>query len=255
MLLAVDIGNTDTVLAVFDGPSVAGHWRVPTVKKNSVATCLEFLRETLFAAGVEARDLKDVVACSVVDEVNGTFRRAVKEFTGLEARFVGEEIAPPMPVITENPAEVGADRIVNGFAAYSIFKREVIVVDFGTAITVDYITGKGEYAGGSIAPGIGISLEALVSRTSKLPDVELKKPAMVVGRNTVESMRSGFFYGFTGLVDGIIKNMIDERGGRPKVIATGGGSGLIKDSSEFIEETDEMLTMKGLKILSEGARK
>lgn len=252
MILVIDIGNTDTVLGVYSGPGLKVHWRVPTFKERSIGEYSAFLRELLFAAGLEAVSFSDVAACSVVPGVNGAFREAVKECTGRTMRFVGEEIPPPMPVITDNPSEVGADRITNAVAAYSIYRSPVIIVDFGTAITVDYITGKGEYAGGAIAPGIGVSVEALTKRASKLPGVEVARPARVVGKNTVESMRSGIFYGFTGLVDGIIKKMIAEAGGEPKVIATGGNSGLLKGESEFIKETDELLTLKGLKILSEG---
>ncbi len=252
MILVIDIGNTDTVLGVFEGPVLRNHWRVSTFKEKTAGEYGVFLRELLFAAGLKAGDFTDVAACSVVPEVNGAFREAVKACTGRPVRFVGEDIPYPMPVITDNPAEVGADRITNAVAAYTIFKSPVIIVDFGTAITIDYITAKGEYAGGAIAPGIGVSVEALVARASKLPGVEVARPERVVGKNTVESMRSGIFYGFTGLVDGIIKRMIAEAGGKPKVIATGGNSGLLKGESEFIKERDEFLTLKGLKILCEG---
>ncbi len=204
------------------------------------------------AAGIKAEDIKGAIICSVVPPVDRNIKEALSAFLGKDVLFVGEDIIAPMPIITDNPEEVGADRIVNAIAAHDIFKGAAIVVDFGTAITVDLVTEKGEYAGGAIAPGVGISTEALFTRTSLLPRVELKRPARVLGTNTIEAIQSGIYYGFSGLVDGIIKGIIQECGQSPPVMATGGLSAAFKDGSRFITHMDEFLTLKGLNLIYEG---
>ena len=165
--------------------------------------------------------------------------------------FVEPGIKTGMPILYENPSEVGADRIVNAVAGYEKYKKALIIVDFGTATTFDYITPKGEYTGGCIAPGIMISLEALFERASKLPRVELSQPKSLVGKNTVHAMQAGITYGYVSLVDGIVKRMKNEVKTDPYVIATGGLSNLIYKGSETIDEVDEFLTLRGLKILYE----
>lgn len=184
--------------------------------------------------------------------VDKVIREALSRFLGKDVYFVGEDIVPSMPIITDNPEEVGSDRIVNAVAAHDLFKDAVIIVDFGTAITVDLVTKKGEYAGGAIAPGAGISAEALFTRTSLLPRVELKRPAHVLGTNTIEAIQSGIYYGFSGLVDGIITGIVKEFGQRPPVMATGGVSAAFKGGSRFITHMDEFLTLKGLNLIYEG---
>jgi len=184
--------------------------------------------------------------------VDKEIKEALTRLLDKEVNFVGEDITAAMPVITDKPEEVGADRIVNAVAAHSIFKGAAIIVDFGTAITVDLVTEKGEYAGGAIAPGVGISTEALFARTALLPRVELKRPASVLGTNTVGAIQSGIYYGFSSLVDGIIKGIIEEYGSNPPVVATGGLSGAFREGSEFITHMDEFLTLKGLNLIYEG---
>ena len=167
----------------------------------------------------------------------------------VEPLIVGPTIKTGMPIFYDNPSEVGADRIVNSVAAYERYRRSIIVVDFGTATTFDYVSPRGEYMGGVIAPGIGISSEALSERTAKLPRVEILKPRKVIGRNTIQSMQSGIFFGYVGLVDEIVRRIKREVKSNPKVIATGGLAGLIASESEAIEEVNEFLTLEGLRII------
>ncbi len=251
MLLTIDIGNTDTVLGLFKGSELAFHWRVSSQKARSVDEIF-ILITSLFASGkVKTAGIKGAVICSVVPPLGEKTKEALSRLIGGEVFLVGENITASMPVIIDNPGEVGTDRIVNAVAAYDEFKDAVIIVDLGTAITVDLVTEGGEYAGGAIAPGIGISMEALFTNTAVLPRVELKRPSRFVGKNTTEAMQSGIFFGFSALIDGIIKGIINELGRRPTVVATGGLSRAFRDGSEFIKLVDEFLTLKGLNILYE----
>lgn len=251
MLLAIDIGNTNIVIGLFSDGVLQKHWRLAT-DKGRTADEYGLILKSLFSQAEAATDIKGAIIASVVPPLDGVFRAAVSKHIGVEPLLVGEDVTPRMPVLTDDPSEVGADRVVNAVAAYSAFKTDLIVVDFGTAVTFDYVTAKGEYAGGSIAPGISISAEALHEKTAKLPKVDVGRTSTVVGKNTVESMRAGVFWGFVGLVDGIIERMINEVGGSPKIIATGGLAPLIIGNSVYITETDEFLTLKGLYIIYEG---
>jgi len=251
MLLTIDTGNTETVLGLFNGNELCFNWRVSSLKTRSVDELFILFSALFCAGGVKTTDIEGAVICSVVPPLGERTKEALSRFLGEEVFLVGDNISASMPIITDNPAEVGADRIVNAIAAYEKFKGSAIIVDLGTAITVDLVTENGEYAGGAIAPGIGISMEALFTKTAVLPRVELKRPARFLGKNTRDAMQSGIFFGFSALIDGIIKGIINELGHRPAVVATGGLSGAFKGGSEFIELVDEFLTLKGLNILYE----
>ena len=250
MILAVDIGNSDTVIGVFDGEALARHWRIATSRVRTSDEYGVLALALLSSAALSAEDVEGAVICSVVPDVNRTLGVAVLNYMGIKPRFVGDDIVPDIPVLTDNPAEVGHDRLVNAVAARAIYGTPVIVVDFGTATTFDYITAGGEYAGGVIAPGIGTSAEALYSRTAKLPRVDPKRPERVIGKNTLECMRSGLFFGFLGLVDGILDRMTQEVRA-DKVVATGGLYSVVMGESRTITDADEFLTLKGLRILYE----
>lgn len=243
------------MMGVFDKDALKRHWRVRTSRD---ATSDEYgiaLLGLFSAAGIDPGSVKGAVISSVVPPLDKTVKEALGAYLSVKAGIAGEDVRIPMPVSTDNPAEVGTDRLVNAVAAYAQYRTALIVVDFGTAVTFDYVTPGGEYAGGAIAPGVAIAAEALFSRTAKLPRVEIQKPGRVIGKNTIECMRSGIFYGFTGLVDGIIERMKKEAGGDIPVVATGGLASIVVGESRYVTGADEFLTLKGLKILyREGTR-
>lgn len=251
MLLAIDIGNSNIVAGVCGPSGIRRHWRLNTDRERTADEYGLTLRGLLEAAG--AGRIDGAIVCSVVPALNGVFREAVEGWCGVRPLFVGEgNVKAGIKIAVDNPSEVGADRIVNAVEAYRRFNSPAIVVDFGTATTFDYVTGDGEYAGGVIAPGIGISAEALFLKTSMLPRVEAARPRRVIGKNTVEAMRSGLFWGFSGLVDGVMERMMAEAGTSPAIIATGGLAGAVSGGSKYIKEIDEFLTLKGLIKIYEG---
>ena len=249
MLLVVDVGNTHTVCGLFAGDELRHHWRVVTEPERT-ADEFGLLLSNLFAFhGIKPEDINGMIISSVVPPMLQTLEEVAEIYFFIKPLVVGPGIKTGMPIFYDNPTEVGADRIVNAVAAYEEYHQALIVVDFGTATTFDYISAKGEYRGGAIAPGIGISMEALFQRASKLPRVELLKPKGVVGTNTVHSMQSGIFYGYVGLVDEMVSKMREETHSDPKVVATGGWARLIASESQAIHEVDDLLTLKGLKII------
>jgi len=262
MLLVLDVGNTNTVLGVYENsapgfagktgaPRLMAHWRVATVMTHTVDEYGVLFRN-LFAIGkVEAAEVRGIIISSVVPPMDSTLREVCERYFHLKPLFVEPGIKTGMPVLYENPQEVGADRIVNGVAAFEKFGGPCVVVDLGTATTFDAVSRKGEYLGGVISPGIGISARALYEHTSRLPLVDIRKPAKVIGTNTVGSIQAGLFFGYLGLVDGILERLINELGPDTKVVATGGLASMIGDHSKYIKNVDDLLTLDGLRIIWE----
>lgn len=249
MLLVVDVGNTHTVLGLYDGERLVHDFRIETSKGRTSDETHVLLMNLLSLAGVKRTDVRASILASVVPSFNDTVIDAVDRAFDHEIMAVGPGIKTGMPVLYENPREVGADRIVNAVAAYERIKGAVIVVDFGTATTFDCISGKGEYLGGSIAPGMQISASALFARAARLPRSEIARPPKAIGRNTVHSMQSGIVFGYVGLVDGLVRRLMSEMGEDVSVIATGGLASLIEPDSETIQEVDEFLTLEGLRLI------
>lgn len=253
MLLVVDVGNTNTVLGVYEGDTLRAHWRIETKKGRTGDEYAIALRELMALDGLVWPSVTAGIVASVVPPVLFPIEELFRRLR-VTPLVVGPGIKTGMPILTENPREVGADRIVNAVAAYEQLKQGCIVVDFGTATTFDVVTPKGEYLGGAIAPGITISADALYHAAAKLPRVELIRPPKVVGRNTVASMQSGLVYGYAGLVDAVVERMRAEIEWPARCLATGGLAPLIARESRTIEASDEMLTLRGLKILFERNR-
>jgi type III pantothenate kinase len=247
----MDVGNTNTVLGVFAGKDLRAHWRL-TTRRDGTADEYGILLRALFAAAeIPPRDVGYVIAASVVPPLDASVEAMCLQLFGRAPLWVGPGIKTGMPVRYENPGDVGADRIVNAVAAFEQYGGPCIVVDFGTATTLDAITAKGEYLGGAIAPGIGISAEALFQRAAKLPRVDVTRPKAVIGRNTVASIQAGLFYGYQGLVGEIVRRMKAELGGEAVVVATGGLSHLILAEADFVKHVDPLLTLTGLRLLHE----
>ena len=254
MLLAIDVGNTNTVVGAFDGARLRHHWRIETSHTRTSDEYGVLLRQLFGADGLDPARVDAVAISSVVPPLAFTLQQMSRRYFGLDPLFVGPGVKTGMPILYDNPREVGADRVVNAVAAYERWKTGLIVVDFGTATTFDAVSPKGEYLGGAICPGIAISMDALFRSASKLPRVEFARPAQVVGKNTVASMQSGLVYGYVGLVDGICARMVDELGFQPKIVATGGLAPLIAGVSKAISEVDEHLTLDGLRLIHDRNR-
>jgi type III pantothenate kinase len=253
MLLAIDVGNTNTVLGLFRDDVLVHHWRLTTDPKRTSDEYGVLILSLFRESGLQPREVNAVIIASVVPPLQLSLAGLCLRYFGREALFVGPGMRTGMPILYDDPREVGADRIVNAVAAYERYRTAVIVIDFGTATTLDCVTAKGEYLGGAIAPGIAISVEALFQRASKLPSVEIARPDRVIGRNTLTSMQSGIVFGYLSLCEGLATRMIaelmEEGGPRPKIIATGGLASLLAKESRLIDAVDELLTLDGLRLI------
>lgn len=248
-LLAIDVGNTHTVLGVYEGTQLLQHWRIQTAAERTADEYGVLVRSLL--SGPEAANLSRAALACVVPAMTGTMTELCRKHLNVELLVVGPGIRTGMPILYDKPQEVGADRIVNAIAAYERTRDTTIVVDFGTTTVFDYISQKGEYVGGVICPGLGISSQALFERAAKLYPVELARPKQVVGRNTIAAMQSGLVFGHVALVDGIVDRIQRENKVKARVIATGGLANLLAPESSTIEEVDEFLTLDGLRLISE----
>jgi type III pantothenate kinase len=251
MILVVDVGNTNIVLGLYQGQTLTYHWRLSTNRSSTVDEYGILISNLFQLAGVRAEQIEGVILSCVVPPIMNTLEQLFIKYVGKEALVVGPGIKTGLNIRYENPREVGADRIVNAVAGIEQYGTPLVVVDFGTATTFDYIDPSGAYLGGAIVPGIGISAEALYQRAAKLPRIELSKPKTVIGRNTVAAMQAGIIFGYAGQVDGIVKRICKEFNVQPRVIATGGLAELIAGESETIEKVDPLLTLEGLRIVYE----
>lgn len=252
MLLAIDIGNTNLVFALFEGERPRAQWRIRTDHHRTSDEYAVWLFALMAREGLSEKQITDVIFSSVVPDANFGLKCFARQYLKLEPRVIADgQVDLGMPVRLDNSKELGADRLVNAFAAWSEHKQALIVIDFGTATTFDVVSGKGEYLGGVIAPGINLSLEALHQAAAKLPGIAIVHPGKVVGTNTTSAMQSGIFYGYAGLIEGIVSRIKAEQGGAMKVIATGGLAPLYAEATKAIDHVDNDLTIRGLRLAYE----
>jgi type III pantothenate kinase len=251
MLLVIDVGNTNTVLGIYAGRESRGHWRLSTSRTYTADEYGILIRNLLSLDGLQPAAVKHMMISSVVPPLNSILEEMAAKYFHLRPVFLGPGTRTGMPVHYDNPQEVGADRIANSVAAFEKYGGPCVIVDFGTAITFDVVSAKGEYLGGVIAPGLGVSAEALFQRAARLPRVDIREPENVIGTNTVSSMQSGLFYGAVGLVDGILDRLSEALGKGVKLVATGGQAHLVASASKYKLPVEPSITLEGLRIIHE----
>jgi len=249
MLLVVDVGNTQTHFGTFRDAELVEHWRFATVREGTADEIAAKLSGMLALRGCTFADLGSSIVSSTVPSLGVEWGTIGRRYLGHETAVIGPSLRTGMPIRIDNPRELGADRLVNAIAAYDRIQAACIVVDFGTAITYDAVSAGGEYLGGAIAPGVGISLDALVAHTAKLIRVELLAPDAVIGRSTVQAIQSGLLWGFVGQIEYVVRRMTEELGGTAHVIATGGQAGMVAGLTHVIDDVDPQLTLEGLRLI------
>ncbi len=258
MLLALDVGNTNIVLGVFEGDRLIESWRLGTLRERTADDIGVWVSQLFQHHGIDLTRIDGIVMASVVPPLTGTLISMAQRYFGKAPLNVDNTVDTGMPLLYTHPEEIGADRIVNAVAAYHAFGRArdvpLIVVDFGTATTFDAVSAKGEYLGGVICPGVQVSADALFQRAARLPRVDVRKPSDLIGRTTVGAMESGLYYGYVGLVDGLVRRIKRELGGRAVCVATGGLAGVIAPEVDLIEHVDPDLTLQGLRLVWERNR-
>ncbi|MFO7570301.1 MAG: type III pantothenate kinase [Smithellaceae bacterium] len=254
MLLVIDVGNTNTVLGLFDGETLMHDWRIRTEIDHTIDEYGVLISNLYQSSRMNAKEIKsvtDIIISCVVPPMLNILEPLCLKYFKIKPMIVGPGVKTGMPIFYDNPKEVGADRIVNAVAAFDKYRQESIIVDFGTATTFDYVSPKGEYMGGCIAPGIVISSEALFARASKLPRVEFSRPKTIITKDTVSAIQAGIMFGYAGLVDGIVGRMKAEVKTKPMVIATGGLARIVAQEAKSIDKIEEMLTLEGLRLIYE----
>ncbi len=254
MLLTIDVGNTNTVLGVFEGALLLVHWRLTTRREQTADEYGILVRNLFTSSGLSPERIEAVALASVVPPLTPVLVALARQYLSQEPLVVGPGVKTGMPILYEPPADVGADRIVNGVAAFAGYGGPVVVVDFGTATTFDVVTRRGEYVGGVICPGIGISADALFQRAARLPRVDVRDPGRVVGRTTVGSMQAGLYYGYAAMCEGILARIAAELEEKPRVVATGGLAETLAAEIPSIEAVDPILTLTGLRLIWERNR-
>lgn len=258
MLLALNVNNTNTLIALYDtaaAPSrLLAHWRISTQRTQTADEYGILVRNLLASESLQAPKIDAVIIASVVPPLDSTLRQFSERYLHCKAMFIEPGVKTGMPILTDNPSEVGADRVANCIGAFEKFGGPCIVVDFGTATNFDVVSARGEFLGGAIAPGLNISAEALFARAARLPRVDIRKPAKVIGTNTVDNLQIGLFFGHIALVDGVLARMIAELGPETKCIGTGGLAHLLAGESKYITSVDDMLTLDGLRLVFERNR-
>jgi type III pantothenate kinase len=254
MLLALDAGNTNITIGVFEGPALTTRWRLRTIHEQTADEWGILMRNLFALSSLDLAQVDGIIIASVVPPLDSTLAAMARRYFNADPLFVTPDTDIGLKVLYDNPREVGADRVVNGVAAFHKYGGPCIVVDLGTTINFDCVSANAEYLGGMICPGIGMSIGGLFARTAKLPMVDFREPARLIGKNTINSIQSGLYYGFAGLIDGILERAIAELGIQTRTIATGGQAALIVPASKFLKEINDDLTLEGLQIIWERNR-